>query len=413
MSALPPPPPSRPFLPQIEALRGYAALCVALSHCLGLVFLPAAGEPVSWFVSSGILVPLFWLLNGRAAVIVFLVISGFVLSLSLDARPAHRSPGAWGAFLWRRALRIYPAHVAALALFVPLAWATLFSVPVADAAGLDAATTSLKPWVDGSVYGALHPDYWLQTALLYSSYHNPVTWTLQVEMLAAILLPLFALLTRRGSLARDVLILLLLVAGARLLIDADRRPDLLPLYLPAFWLGCMVRTHGRRLAAAAGRLAGGGKALLALSMALLVAPVALVPQGEALFATTMAISAGAFGLVSAVAWPRRPVALLLHPASRTLGRLSYSFYIWHALMLFAFVRLLLILAAPATLAAWPLTMLLATIFVTVLLALGVAALFYRWIERPFVELGRGARLGQAFGRRQEISRLGPAAAEAI
>jgi peptidoglycan/LPS O-acetylase OafA/YrhL len=293
----------------------------------------------------------------------------------------------------RRVLRIYPAHLVALLLFVPLAYFTLFRIPVADPARLEASGALLVPWVGDFVYGHLLPGQWLRTAVLYNNYYNPVTWTLQVELIGSLFVPFFAAWSRSRSLRRDLAALAILAAAA-LLVDAEKRPDLFPLYLPAFYLGCMVRTRGRRLAEMVGstpcRLYGG----LAVLLALLLVPHAVVRTGLATIPVHLAVglmTLGGFGLVSLVAsgtGQGRAGAAMLHPVSRRVGRLSYSFYLWHDLVLFAFVRLLFIAVAPDALAAWPLTVFVSTMVATVLLALAVAAISYALVEKPFIALGR-------------------------
>lgn len=379
------------FLPQIESLRGVAAIAVAASHC-GAVLLFMADQPVT--LADRICRYLFldataWLLNGRAAVIVFFVISGLVLSLALDARPAHGGPGAYGRFTLRRALRIYPAHLVALALFVPLAHWSLFRLPVVDPTALGAAKDILKPWIDGFVYGHIVPQEIARTAILYDNYYNPVVWTLQVEVLASLLLPFLAAWSRRGTLLRDLGALLVLGAAAAVLVDAEKRPDLFLLYLPAFYLGCTARTHGRRLVQTFSRVRGGPRLALGASLLLLLVPAtALTPDRHVLLAICL-MSAGAFGLVSTVAWadPRRTFRLLLHPRARWAGRISYSFYLWHDLALFAFVRLLLVLLPPRSLAGNSLVILGLTFAVTFAAAAFAASLSYAWIERPLIRIG--------------------------
>ena len=81
-----------------------------------------------------------------------------------------------------------------------------------------------------------------------------------------------------------------------------------------------------------------------------------------------------------------------------MGRLSYSFYLWHGLTLFAFTRLLFATVLPATLARWDLAVLLATVLVTMSVAFAIAALSYRWIERPFVAFGRYLAGADIFAR---------------
>jgi peptidoglycan/LPS O-acetylase OafA/YrhL len=216
-----------------------------------------------------------------------------------------------------------------------------------------------------------------------------VTWTLQVEIQACLFLPFFAALSRRGRWWIDGGVLALLVGGA-VALNSQARPDLVPLYLPAFYAGCMVRTHGRRFAALLGRVRGGQGLGFVACFLLLVGPAAALTPDQARLATVLDMAVAGFGLVSIIAWGTSAVLsrVMLNPVSRTMGRLSYSFYLWHDLTLIAFTRLLFATVLPATLARWELVVLLGTVLVTMPVSFAIAALSYRRIERPFVALGR-------------------------
>ncbi|WP_418316436.1 acyltransferase family protein [Piscinibacter sakaiensis] len=92
----------------IRALRGVAALLVAVSHLAP--FLPSAGHGWAAFPFA----------LGKVGVDIFFVISGFVMALATASLPAGRS-GALG-FLWRRIARIVPLYwIVTLALVAAIA----------------------------------------------------------------------------------------------------------------------------------------------------------------------------------------------------------------------------------------------------------------------------------------------------
>jgi peptidoglycan/LPS O-acetylase OafA/YrhL len=389
------------FLPQIESLRGFAALAVAWCHAF-LIANMAAGIPQSPF-AMGIrraLTASLWATNGRAAVILFFVISGLVLGLMLDALPRRGAVQGYLDFLLRRALRIYPAHLAALALFVPLAALTLFRIPVADPAFVARMPPDARWWFDGTIYGQISRGELLWTGLLRHQFYNGVTWSLRVEMQAGLLVPVLVWLTRRRRLALDLTALAALVAGAAM-VDASVRPDSVFLYLPAFYLGAMAGTYGPAIAARLTRYRGAAIGALLLAYLVTIVPSALTRYADVRLWVVLNHSAGSFALVVLVAWARLGwlEPLFLNPLSRWIGRLSYSFYLWHWLILAASIRILLILApGPVVIGPLNLVFLFVIAVGTIAAALGVAALSYRFVERPFIALGKNWRSAPSYLR---------------
>jgi exopolysaccharide production protein ExoZ len=163
----------RQFSPRLEAIRGIAALMVALSHSMGAVLLTT---PVDHWLKQASNI----LGNGAAGVSIFFVLSGHVLGLSLGGGNMHPIR-YWPIFMLRRVLRIYPAMLVCLtACIAYLAW--LYEPSQFSAASSD----YYEYWhykVDWEKY--------YKNILLIDNAINPVTWTLQVEILGAVALPFF------------------------------------------------------------------------------------------------------------------------------------------------------------------------------------------------------------------------------
>ena len=100
-----------PFLPYLEGLRGLAALYVALYHVVMTL------DGVRPGASSIIPFNAAWLKWGHFAVALFIVISGYVLTLPVVVR-GSLSGGLRGFFV-RRARRLLPGYYAALVLAMP------------------------------------------------------------------------------------------------------------------------------------------------------------------------------------------------------------------------------------------------------------------------------------------------------
>lgn len=147
-----------PRLDSLTGLRWWAAFAVFLHHMGTLAPLPIKG----------------FLVFGNFGVTFFFILSGFVLTWS--ARPGL----AVGTFWWRRFARIWPAHVVALAL----------AVPVFYSLSPDPRQWWIKP-LDPSVIAlsvVLIQGWWRDPAILFSG--NPAAWTLTCEAFFYALHPL-------------------------------------------------------------------------------------------------------------------------------------------------------------------------------------------------------------------------------
>lgn len=126
----------------------------------------------------------------------FFLLSGFVLYLQYHALPAWR-PAAWAGFVARRAVRIYPGHLAVLAILVLL-------LGVATAGGI-----AIRDW-DRFRMSDLVKQVLLINAWWTTDRHawNYVAWALSAEWFGYLLFPVFL------SLARAVPAAAALPAGA-------------------------------------------------------------------------------------------------------------------------------------------------------------------------------------------------------
>ena len=91
----------RPPIARLTAIRLLAALCVVLSHAFSVARGGIEAEP--FYASTGLSL-------GHMAVLAFFTVSGFVIAGSLERDPRVLP------FLARRACRVWPAMIAAVAL---------------------------------------------------------------------------------------------------------------------------------------------------------------------------------------------------------------------------------------------------------------------------------------------------------
>ena len=335
----------------LDGLRALAALSVVAFH----VWLYTSPDP-ALPTREG-----FWnrlLFEGRIGLVLFFVLSGFLLF-----RPFARGRVDLRRYFARRAARIVPAYWVALAGAVVLLWgggATPgIRLPQASNLGLFA--------VFGQNYSA---------ATIMQL--NPVTWTLCVEVAFYLLLPL---LRARAAIP-------LLIAGGlawNLVGHATAAGQVftkaLPAFLPYFAVGMAVAMWPLRkrvpLAAIAGLtlvVANGVWHSNAAPRVVnpLLAVAADLPAAVGFGLLIAACAAGGLRRLDRLAW---------------VGVRSYGLYLWHVPLILFLRRLDLL----------PLSFVPALV-VVVPVALGAAALSWRFVERPALT----GRLGSLPRRRPAL-----------
>lgn len=354
-------------LETLDSLRGLAALAVLVSHCLHLFpeFVARGSAPTTWLGVALKNTPLWMLVDGHGAVLVFFVLSGFVLSLPFLANTAP----AWPVFAARRVVRLYPPYAAALIL------AAILQASFGAILPRDVTTWIANAnWTDPL-------DAW--TAADYAfmigdriSLNNPV-WSLAYEMRISLILPLLLLPTRRlgprlgplGSLATGLALLATyLILRGRGSHEATGALGLTALYASMFLLGALMAGQRDRL-----------RAVRAEAL-----PVILVLLAAVIFWRTWQdefTTAAAAALIAAVLIPGPVARFCALGVVRFLGRISYSLYLIHMPILLTMLALLHgIVSLPVLAALIP------------PVAILVACLFHAAIEAPSQRLSR--RIGR-------------------
>jgi peptidoglycan/LPS O-acetylase OafA/YrhL len=310
--------------------------------------------------------------NGRAPVILFFVLSGFVLAVSLEGRAL--GPGASLRFACRRLCRIY----------LPYAGMVLI------AACASSATASLAPalkgwaarlWSEQASVGLVVRHLMMPVAGVDLTLDR-VAWSLVHEIRISVVFPLL-LLASRSSLALVLGSLMLFMCGHRWsgcstlgclpYNGADTAASLWAsvYFVPFFALGLLLARHRSAVSAAAAWAGPVGLAFAwIVAVAGLIAPFKfeLLPDSQVGVAATL--------LLALVLNGGRPARLLGWAPFRWLGRVSFSLYLCHLVVL----ALVLRLGAGSDRA----TMLAAS----VLFSLLAAECVYRLAEAPCVRLGR-------------------------
>ena len=353
----------------LDGIRGLAALFVVLNH----VYLRAwPGFPVDrapWWAGE--------LVYGRFAVVVFIALSGF--SLSLDPARSGWRFDSLRAFARRRAWRILPPYWAALVFSLLMTWYVVAQPG--------------WPRPDGRsvvVYGLLVQD------AVPAGDPNRAFWSIAIEAQLYVLLPVLLLVVRRVSALAMAAVVAALVVGAGLFtppaaLTADT-PDLAVLFAIGV-LAAGIATASDRVRS----LPWAGFALAAAApVGALIAVRGATWTDEHLFWVDLAWGPAIGCLLAAVATarPRRLVSVLDARPLRGLGSFSYSLYLTHAPIVIAVSYGLVLGRIPS---GTPTFLVLTAVLVP--LTVGFARLFAAAFELPFQRHRGGAPLRRAVAER--------------
>jgi peptidoglycan/LPS O-acetylase OafA/YrhL len=341
----------------LDALRGIAALIVVVFHCISTM--PGLYEAAA---STWILRPLF---AGQAAVYLFFVLSGFVLFVSVE----RQHPIAFLPFVIKRVMRIYPPLVAII-----LASASAFILvqphPIAELS----VWFNHHSWNTFPTAKVLAGHFLLLDGVHYQNL-DMVIWSLAHELRISVIFPLLAITVRRmlwTSLAATLLISL-----AAFQLDPPREPhtwiDLIGtlkfVVLFVAGAGLAKKRH------AVEEWAADARHRIPMRLLLVASVILLSIDTEGPF--PLLIGLGALGTVAVCFADPAARRFLSWPPLIWLGRLSYSLYLVHLVVLLTIVH--------AFHESVPVPVLLLAVLPLSLLA---AELLFRTVEMPSIRLGR-------------------------
>ncbi|HEY0553467.1 MAG TPA: acyltransferase family protein, partial [Thermoanaerobaculia bacterium] len=359
------------YVPAIDGLRALAIVMVLVYH------LRPARLP-----------------SGLLGVDLFFVISGFVVTASLQRGQQEDLRPLLSRFYARRIRRILPALLAMLVcgtilttLFIPWAWSMFPASSYVALLAAVGASNILLPALDGGYATRL---------LDYTPFFH--TWSLGVEEQFYLLFPAFywaTMRSRRRLAPFHAFALLSAISFALAVALRESRPALAFYAMPArYWelgAGTLLCLSVERWLPPLRQAGAAGRTLPLLAALPLLLAAALQPRPPGWLPGEIAAVASAILLiVSACASPAAARLLTLSPVLLT-GRSSYSLYLWHVPVFVLF---------KSTVGIDGIVLGSAAIAVT----LGLGLLSYAFVEQPF------RRLGVEGFRRQAAIFVGAAAA---
>jgi exopolysaccharide production protein ExoZ len=339
----------------LDGLRGFAVLLVFCVHAAGTAAILFLGTDLDVVVLRAVTSDgerlLYWLHRSHHGVFLFFVLSGFLIGRMWWPRAAL----SYRTFAWRRTLRIYPAFLVAFAASLAFAYAS----------------------------GNWQPPDWPRIAgnlLLLNGLpdsrvqpFNPVTWSLFYEMVFYLVFPVLLLGAMRAGRAPAQALPFLGIAVPALAVTAGASP--LHLCWSLLFCGVAAAAHEGRLRAITARIPAPVVVLAYLAVTTaglfdVVAPTtALLAFGAVAVLVLGQCLAGANALARLLA--RRPLVLL--------GRVSYSFYLLHWMVVVLVARALT--PHRDRLGAFPGTV---TLFVVAFALSALVATALWWLaERPY------------------------------
>jgi len=334
------------FDPRLESLRGLAALLVCVHHGMSVF----AGN-----VPLGTLSALLYAFNSAAAVIFFFALSGYVLGRALE-RDGNLLP-----YLARRLFRLLPPFVV-MVLFT-FACERLFRI--------EPAPSGLMPGFQRMFWPAPAWDALWDNLLLRSFTVNGPTWTLLLELVGAVMLPF--VVAAHGKVGQRWRWATFTAISTLLAIS--------PFHMLLWFYA------GYFLANEIGTLLTGQRWLAAAMFVSGVIGLGTAGTNSEFYAVGIVIPSAlsAALMIGAVAASRELLQWTTMAPLRFLGRISYSLYLVHWPTFYVCTLLAVACRPIVPTHSWGNLIVMVT---STIVAIGLAALSYRFVEAPSIRAGK-------------------------
>jgi len=358
-------PEQQQHLSELDSLRGIAAVAVMFFH---FHFLWEESPHPRWEEKLFMVPPLKFLIGGHAAVILFFLLSGFVLALP-QIRGKKQS---YAGYISKRICRIYLPYL--VALFFAVAGCWRFH-------GLDA----YGYWFHLTWSAAPSRSLVLQHVLFLGDYdpsaYNTAFWSVVQEMRISIVFPFVCAFILRRSNSVGAAIGVLLFVIAFVVERFTRAPETVSAgisYLGIFIFGILVARSKDEMSAWLRQMSRMKLRVFFWSSVFLFfyAHSLAVVLRVGVKGTDLITAIAGVGLILYSLADKRASAALTSRVPRFLGRISYSLYLLHGTVLFALVYI--------TYGKLPLWAIFVPFFV---ITIGLATAMYKVVELPSIDLG--------------------------
>lgn len=372
-------------LEAIEGLRGYLAIFVMISHIF--IFGAYIHIPEYFHTEMGGLLSV--LDNGVLAVNCFMIISGFVIFMLID-----RKQEPYLIYIVRRILRIFPVYFFLLILAIPSLWLSGISLGLTSGLQSQEAIQATQ-----LTYKCLWENIWFHFPLHLTMLHGLVpanilpnastaflgpAWSLSLEWQFYIIAPLwYALFITKNAWRKQLMYggCLFCILKSHYFFSQIEQGAFLPLQLSYFLAGIASYFLYKNIR----HLEYKGDIVLPLTMLLLLGIYRIADK--------------ALGLAPFMIWavvltllfePEHSISsklispIFTNRVSLWLGKISYSIYLSHSLVL-ALVQYLTLKLLPHSTKTELLVMLL---LATTAITLPFSEFLYQTIERPFILYGK-------------------------
>jgi peptidoglycan/LPS O-acetylase OafA/YrhL len=347
-------------LVELQSIRGIASLMVLVGH--SGTFLNSS----TWFGIS-----LETVTNGRAAVVTFFVLSGYVLARMLAGK--HLGTGLLTAFYFRRLFRIYPALL--IATLLGLLYMFVYRH----------VHIELAPWYQAH----FSPDRFSSVAIMLAflglgAHLLPQVWTIGVELVGSALMPLFIWFLDERQRWSQVIFGILLAIGVTI---GPMTPYSTLMYMPAFFLGAWIYAMPPLWRVKLQNLRH-KRFLLALTTVFLIGIRSLfnLPYGNPLLFLEEMCCSGF--IISLLVYSNVDVPLLRSRYLEHLGDISYSLYLFHFPIFLFIATALQIITTWLSIHLNPDIGNLSNVALTFAVTMQVAGWSYRYIELPGIQWGK-------------------------